>query len=324
MGYSYYITQNGKIEREGGTLYFIGKDFKKHLPAQNVSEIILAAKVSISSWALDYFSKVGILVHIINEDFQYLSSIIPYTRSELGQNIILQSQLYLDPNKRKKLAAEIVNGIKYNIIRNLRYYNNKIDLNTEILKIKNYDPFKEDIEAIRGIEGNIWSVYYSTFSKIFKNIGQFERKYNPPPDPINAMISFGNALLYSSTLTSIILSGLNPSISFLHEPSDRSFSLALDIADIFKPVIVERIIANLINNNIIKENYFVYRDNGCYLNDLGRKVFIENYRNKIETVIKLRNSNRHLSYQNIILDECYKIMKYIKGERNYKAYRAND
>ncbi|MEM4058604.1 MAG: type I-B CRISPR-associated endonuclease Cas1b [Thermoplasmata archaeon] len=322
--YSYYITQNGKIEREGSTLYFIGEDFKKHLPAQNISEIIISAKVSISSWALDYFSKVGIIVHVLSEDFQYLSSIIPYTRSELGQNVILQSEYYLDNTKRIKIAAEIVNGIKYNILRNLRYYNEKIDLNTEISKIKNYDPYKNEIEAVRGIEGNIWNVYYSTFPKIFKDLSHFERKYNPPPDPINAMISFGNTLLYSTTLTAIILSGLNPAISFLHEPSDRSFSLALDIADIFKPVIVERMISNLINNKIIKDSYFTEKNDGCYLNAIGKKIFMENYRDKIETVLKLRENNKYLSYQSIIQNECYKLMKSLRGEIDYKAYRAVD
>jgi CRISPR-associated protein Cas1 len=71
--YTFYISQNGSIDRSGNTLYFTGEGFKRHLPVLNVSEIVISAKVSLSSWAIDYLSKLGIYVHYLSESGRYLS-----------------------------------------------------------------------------------------------------------------------------------------------------------------------------------------------------------------------------------------------------------
>jgi len=94
--YTYYLTKNGKIEREGNTIYFIGEDFKKHLPVMNVSDLIISGKVSISSWALDYLSKLGIVVHFISDDYSYLSTLMPSLKNEHGEITVKQVMNYID------------------------------------------------------------------------------------------------------------------------------------------------------------------------------------------------------------------------------------
>ncbi len=317
--YNFYITQDGTITREGNTLYFIGPDFKKHMPVMNVKEIVISGKVSLSSWALDYLSKLGIVVHIISETGKYMSSLIPGNRNEKGNNTVLQVQHYLSP-KRLEMAAEMVEGIKYNILSNLRYYNKNNVLDKSIKMIESYYPGKRGINEILGTEGNIWSVYYSTFPFIYKNYPNFKREFYPPKDELNAMISYGNSLLYANTLTAIFITGLNPSVSFLHEPSDRSFSLALDIADIFKPAIVERIIGTLVNKNIITSDDFKKEDKGCYLSLSGRRKFIEYYNDKLNSVIK--NGNKYVSYNSLLEIESYKILNAIKNNEKYQSFRS--
>ena len=320
--YSFYISQNGSIDRFGNTLYFTGEGFKRHLPVMNVSEIIITAKVSLSSWAIDYLSRLGILVHFINENGRYMSSIIPGASREKGNITVSQAMAYADRNKRAEIAAEIVNGIKYNILRNMRYYNKNGSLKESIDSIRVLEPSGDNIEGILGIEGKIWSVYYSVFPQMFNLQGEFHRTYHPPSDPVNSMISYGNALLYSTTLSAILISGLNPSVSYLHAPSDRSFSLALDIADIFKPVIVERVLAILINNRMMDKNMFESKNGGVYLNDTGRRKFLSVYRDKIESVISY--GNRKISYATVIEQECRNLASHVKGGGRYRAFRAED
>ncbi|BAB59247.1 hypothetical protein [Thermoplasma volcanium GSS1] len=319
--YNFYITQDGTITREGNTLYFIGPDFKRHLPVMNVQEIIISAKVSLSSWALDYLSKLGIIVHIISTNGKYMSSLIPGNRNERGNTTVQQVKAYLS-DKRFKIAAEMVNGIKNNILANLRYYSDNNEITKYIKAIESYNPDynSNDINKILGVEGNIWSTYYSAFPFIYKKYPDFKREFYPPKDELNAMISYGNALLYATVLTKIFITGLNPSISFLHEPSERSFSLALDIADIFKPVIVERTIANLVNKNIMAHDSFRFEDNGCYLSLNGRRKFIEYYNEKLNTVIKI--GNNYLSYNNIIEREAYNLLNAIRNDEDYKSFRS--
>ena len=134
------------------------------------------------------------------------------------------------------------------------------------------------------------------------------------------MISFGNSLLYYTTLSEIYNTYLHPSISFMHEPSERRFSLALDIADIFKPIIVERTIFNLINNKMISEDDFD-RDIGILLNDQGKKTFIKEYNEKLNTTIRHPELNRDVSYRYLIRLECYKLIKHMIGDKKYVSFK---
>lgn len=247
---------------------------------------------------------------------------MPGTSRESGNITVLQSLKYSDVKYRSEIASEMVRGIKYNMIRNLRYYNRDKLLSDKIESMKTLNPQGDDIQSILGTEGKLWSIYYSAFPQMFKLKGEFHRSYHPPGDSINSMISYGNSLLYSTTLSAVLLTGLNPSVSFLHKPSDRSFSLALDIADVFKPVVVERVLATLVNNRMVDDEMFETRDGGVYLNDRGRKLFLSVYRDKIESVIKY--GNRHISYATVIEEECRKIISHIKGQEKYRAFRAGD
>lgn len=320
--YDFYITKNGSIEREGNTLYFKGENSKQSIPVLNISQIIVTAKVSFSSWALDYLAKLNICIHFIRESGGYMSSLIPSGKNEIGNFTIKQASCYMNSSNRLGIASEMVRGIKSGILRNLRYYNDDGILNGNIEKIKSYKVGEESINSILGVEGNIWSEYYSTFPKIYKRQESFKREFHPPKDPLNAMISFGNALLYSSVLTKIMTTGLNPSISFLHEPSDRSFSLALDIADVFKPMIVERVIGKLVNNSMLDNSYFKEENGGVYLNEKGRKIFIQEYDLKLNTSLKI--GKNYTNYDNMIRAECMKLIRHINGEEKYKSIRSWD
>ena len=320
--YEFYISRNGVIEREGNTIYFKGENFKTHIPVNNVSEIIIAAKVGMSSWAIDYLSKLNIAVHILRENGTYLASLVPLGKNENGVDTVKQALAYSDASRRARIAREMVMGIRASILRNLRYYNKEKLLDDAIEKVRSYKPEGERVDSIMGYEGNIWNAYYSAFPNMFRDYPVFKRSFHPPTDPLNAMISFGNALLYSSALTKIVLSGLNPAISFLHEPSDRSFSLALDVADVFKPVIVERIIGNLANNRQIGDSDFRYEKQACYLSESGRKKFLEYYSEKMNTSVKTEKG--YVTYGTLIKGECTKLLKDIRGETEYKSFRSWD
>jgi len=106
----------------------------------------------------------------------------------------------------------------------------------------------EDIKQTLAAEGNIWSNYYTAFDKITPEEFRFEKRTKRPPENMmNCLISFANSLLYGTTLTEIYNTPLNPTISYLHEPSERRFSLCLDISEVFKPIIADRVIFKLIN-----------------------------------------------------------------------------
>jgi CRISPR-associated protein Cas1 len=114
-----------------------------------------------------------------------------------------------------------------------------------------------DIKMLKGIEGNIRKTYYDAWNEIVSAEINFDKRVKRPPDNmINTLISFLNSLMYTKVLSEIYQTQLNPTISYLHEPSEKRFSLALDVAEIFKPILVDRLIFSLLNKKMISECIF--------------------------------------------------------------------
>jgi len=98
------------------------------------------------------------------------------------------------------------------------------------------------------LEGNARARYYESFNQIIneKDFQYHSRSKRPPEDPLNAVISFGNTLVYMKVLTEIYKTHLDPRIGFLHATNFRRFTLNLDIAEIFKPILADRVLFSLI------------------------------------------------------------------------------
>ncbi len=115
---------------------------------------------------------------------------------------------------------------------------------------------------------------------------------------------------------------LNPTISFLHEPGVRRYSLALDLAEIFKPLLVDRVIFRVINKKEIQSKDFDMHTNGCTLKESGKKAFIRAFEERLNETIKHRSLKRNVSYKHLVKLECYKLTKHILGMEEYKPFKA--
>ncbi len=316
-----YITSHGILLRKGNTLYFMNDEGKKALPINGINEINCYGKVSLRSGASSLLMKQGIPVNFFNKYGYYEGSLYPRIHLNSGLIVVKQSEHYSDPIKRAEIAKEFVEGIKHNLLRNLKYYKKKgKDVDIFIQDIEKED-IKGTIPQIMSNEGRMWHAYYQSFNKIIKNFEMSNREIRPPTTEMNALLSFGNSLLYGSALSEIYHTYLHPSISFLHEPAERRFSLALDIADIFKPIIVGRVIFKLVNNNMLTEKDF-NKDVGVLLKDKGKRIFLKEYQSKLDTTIKHPKLNRRVSYKYLMRLECYKLIKHLIGDKKYESFKA--
>jgi len=184
----------------------------------------------------------------------------------------------------------------------------------------------QDIPTLMGVEGNIRKVYYQVWQQLLRSADPAfsfsERVKRPPDNAVNALVSFGNSLMYSACLTEIYRTQLNPTVSFLHEPSERRFSLALDMAEVFKPMFIDRLIFKLVNTRAIQARHFTTALNFCHLNDAGRKIVVKEFEERMRTTIKHRGLDRNVSYRRLIRLECYKLIKHLIGEEPYHAFRT--
>lgn len=361
MKRNYYIFSSGKLIRRQNTLYFEPGEAsepedtptseeteieiednsvsdqedeiqepkklpRKPLPVEDIEALYCFSELRFNTKFLNFLSQSNIMLHLFNYYGYYTGSFYPREPFVSGNLLIKQVNAYTDSANRVDIAQRFVAGAAQNIRMNLKYYDNrgkdmspflpKID--ELIKKIKD----TSDVQELMGIEGNIRSIYYVTWNLIIDEPIDFSKRIKrPPSNPINALISFGNSLVYTSVLSEIYKTQLNPLISFLHEPGERRFSLALDLAEIFKPLLADRIIFSLLNKKKLQDKHFDKELNNCYLNETGRKIYLREFDEKLKTTIKHRDLKKSVSYRHLMRLECYKLVKHILGEKKYEPFK---
>ncbi|MDG6966973.1 MAG: type I-B CRISPR-associated endonuclease Cas1 [Nitrososphaerota archaeon] len=324
----YYITKSGRIRRSENTIELeLADGSKRDIPINDIRSIHLFGETDLNTRVLVFLNQHGVPVHVYNWYGYYSGSFYPREKLLSGFLVVKQVQHYLDQQERLAIAKEFVRTAIHNIVQNLNHYEgNGKDVSAFIDKIKDEEATldgRETIPDVMGVEGRSREVYYSSFGTILREGFEFEKRTKQPPqNMLNCMISFGNSLMYATALSEIYHTQLTPTISYLHEPGERRYSLALDLAEVFKPVIVDRVIFNLINNRIIKEEHFLQELNSCYLNENGRRVFIGEYDKKLNTTLKHARLKRHVSYQRLIRIEAFKLVKHLLGEGPYRGFRS--
>ncbi|MDI6882211.1 MAG: type I-B CRISPR-associated endonuclease Cas1b [Methanothermobacter sp.] len=314
---NYYITTDGILKRKENTVYFINKDLKRPIPINKIYSIYAYGALSISSQVLNLISREGIPIHFFNRYGFYSGSFYPRETLLSGDLAIRQAEHFLDPNSRLELAVSFVRGAALNMKRVLGYYgiDNKI-LDT-LMELESCN----SIIDVMNVEARIRADYYAGIDRILPEGFRIGKRTRRPPDNMtNAMISFGNSLLYSTVISELYNTQLNPTISYLHEPFVRRYSLALDISEIFKPFIIDRLIISMINRKGIKIEDFEYGMNQCLLNDSGKRKFLAEYDRRLGKTVKHRDLRRKVSYKRIIRLEAYKLIKHLIGQKKYEPF----
>jgi len=325
-----YIMNDGQLKRKDNTLLFIKKDnSKKTIPVNSVSEIYIFGEVDLNKRVLEFLTANQIPLFFFNHYGYYIGAFYPREYLNSGLITLKQAEFYLNPEERLFLAKSFVFGGVMNMLKNLNYYKRtKSEEITEYIeeiedKLSELDS-KKEINSVRALEGEIRKLYYEAFNLIL-GLDDFlftKRTKRPPQDPLNALISFGNYLLYTTVLAQIYRTHLDPRIGYLHETNNRSFSLNLDIAEVFKPIIVDKVIFSLVNKKQIQLKHFEESIEYTHLNEKGRQIFISAFEEKLKTTVNYKNIGK-VSYRKLIRLECYKLYKHFLGEEFYKPFIYN-
>lgn len=333
MKKTYYLFNPGRMSRKDNTLKFTPTDEKgvegspKYIPVEGVSDFYCFGALDANSALYNFLGREKIAVHFFDYYEHYTGSFMPKEYLLAGKMQIEQTKRYADRKKRLEIARKLVSGATFNMGKNLKYYiNREKDLTAILETIEGYAlaiDYSTDIDELMGIEGNIRQTYYQAFDTIIAADFQMDnRSKRPPKNEINALISFGNMLCYTLCLNQIYHTQLNPTISFLHEPGYRRFSLALDLAEIFKPLLVDRLIFRLLNKKEIQSKDFDHQLNSCLLKEGGRKTFVKAWEERINETFKHPVLKRNVSYKHLVKLECYKLTKHILGMDEYKPFKA--
>ncbi len=316
MKISLFIRSNGIIARKDSTLQYINEEMKKTIPIAQISDIHCLGKVSVRSGAIGLLAEHHIPIHFYNMYETHISSLLPKKQYHSGKVLIEQVKAYLDEEKRLSIAAQIVHVTKLNMIYTLRRYTDRNEsIETIINELSSLDKPEGSINQILGMEANIWKKYYSTFDMISGNLEFQKRSYRPPLNEFNALLSLTNMLLYTVVLSQIQQTYLSPEISYLHEPTAKRFSLSLDLAEYYKPLITHPLIFKLINTKQIKTNSF---SQGYRLKPKPFNLVLTEFQESLNSVIG--HNNKKLSYRTIIKHDCHRLLKTILENKPFKAF----
>ena len=320
----------GELKRKDNSIVFRNENGNNYIPVEGIREIYCMNEVSLNTKFLDFASKAGIVIHFFNYYGYYSGTFYPKEQLISGRLTVKQCEAYL--KDREEIAKSIVLGISINIYEVLYHYykHDKKEVKDTLDWLKDEVPNMLDkelnIKQILYIEGLIWEKFYDTFKYILRKEFEFERRTRRPPEnPLNALISFGNSILYAKTISQIYNTHLDQSISFLHEPSEGRFSLSLDISEAFKPIIVFKSIFNVVNNRRIKiDKHFDKQLNYCILNDKGRKIFIYEIEGRLNNVFYHPILNRKTTFYNAIKLDGYKLIKCLIEGKDFKPFSLKE
>jgi CRISPR-associated protein Cas1 len=329
MQKSFYVFSSGALKRKDNTIFLEMKSGKRFIPVEDTSELHVFGEVDVTKKFLELASQKEITIHFYNYYGYYSGSFYPREHRNSGYMILRQTQHYMDEKKRLILAQAFVRGALKNIRVVARYYASRGEEDLEQL-IQTLDERllqvneTESITELMAIEGGCREAYYGYWDAIVKqsDFAFGHRSRRPPENRLNAVISFCNTLLYTAALSQIYRTHLDPRIGFLHATNFRRFTLNLDVAEIFKPIMVDRTIFTLIGRKQLSKEHFATEAGGVFLTEQGRQRVVQEFEERLKATISHRKLGRSVSYRGLVRMELFKLQKHLMGEEEYEPYHT--
>ncbi|MGL4973459.1 MAG: CRISPR-associated endonuclease Cas1, partial [Culicoidibacterales bacterium] len=263
--HSCYLFQKGRLTAKDEAFFFESESLKRFIPPHSTEELHLFGAIEMNKRFFQLAKVNQIQVHMYDQYTHYIGSFIDYQNNTNGELLVKQVLRQADEQQRLMIAKAILFAGFKQILKNIKYYHNRRpteqfgqaihDITISLGRLEQVTT----IQSAMLLEAHIRQVYYRCFDKILCNPDfVFERRsIRPPHNALNAMISFGNTVLYNIIMNEIMRTKLDIRIGFLHETQNRrTTTLNLDLAEIFKPLIVDRLIFRLINRQQIKSTHF--------------------------------------------------------------------
>ena len=319
-----YLLQSGTLKREDNNVAFIESKSgnKIYLPIYQLECIYVYGHCNFNKEVLNLFNEHKVILLLFTFTGNYIGSFC-HKHNVIGLTLIKQVNFVTDENIKTKYSVEIIKTSLKNMIAVLKYYNKKgIDLINNINAITNYiEKIEDNPRKLLIYEARAKQAYYTSFNLIIKNKDFIfnNRSTNPTLDAMNAVMSYGYAILYGIIENDIYKSNLTISLPFIHGLTKRNTGLQYDIADIFKPIIIDRLIFRLINKKQLLVTHFDIHKDKVLLNKEGSKLFIKEFEKSIQSIITITRTKK-MSYRSIIKREVQNIEKSIKNDTNYKGF----
>ncbi|RMF87585.1 MAG: type I-D CRISPR-associated endonuclease Cas1 [Nitrospinota bacterium] len=318
-----YITQQDTVLRKVDERLKVThrKETLLDIPLIKVSQVVLFGRVTVTAATVATLLEHGIGLCYLSEYGRYIGRLEP----EFSKNSLLRVDQYkaaFDDQRKLAIARQCVLGklanMRVMLLRGNREKEHPV-LENAIARLKEAERAAaacQDLEALRGHEGDGSAAYFSAFGVLIKQDFSFPgRVRRPPTDPVNALLSFGYTLLYNDLQSACNVVGFDPYIGYLHADRYGRANLALDLMEEFRPIIVDSVVLTCLNKRILQSDDFVAELGGAYrLSDKGRKQFLLQYEERKQTEFKHPVFGYRITYQRCFELQARLLAKHIQGE----------
>ncbi len=339
-----YLTENGaKVTREADCLVVHLPEDKEggrpkqkiRIPLIRVSQVVAFGNVNFTTSALVALLEQQAEVCFCTGHGRFLGRLTP----PMGKNSLVrleQHRAHSDPARSFRLAQGFVQAKLANMRTMLLRANRKredaaiaeaaahIGSLLEQLKGMVPDPTVPDPSRpqagtaygrLLGIEGAGTAAYFGVFGRLLRDDWGFPgRQKRPPPDPVNALLSFGYVILMNQAASAVHIVGLDPYVGFLHSSQYGKPALALDVMEPFRPLIVDSVVLTLLNNRALKREDFVEELGSWRLKDEARRLFLTKLEERLDTEVEHPVLEYKTTYRRALELEVRLLAKWLMGD----------
>lgn len=283
-----YVTEQGAKISITGRRLVVAKDEQELavVPLVKISEVVLLGNIGLTTPAIKTLLAEGIDVAFLNLDGRYCGRLVgPPTKFgglRMWQYLRVQDAGYRQRTAQAIVAAKLCNA--RTLI--LRYNRERRDEALSAAAASLHQLIErvgrtETMNATMGVEGQGAAIYFGVFKRLFKDPWPFEKRVRrPPTDGLNVLLSFGYTLLSHALESAVNLVGLDPYLGLMHVTEYGRPSLALDLVEEFRSIVVDSIVLRVCNERLITMENFAEQDDAqrpILLDDAGRKRFLQEW-----------------------------------------------
>ena len=323
-----YITDNGLQLKKRSNRIAVKKNGKitKEIPILDLKRVIIIGNSHLTAELMRYLASKGIEVAFLSSHLRFKFRIVPQTSKNIFLRIA-QHERYRDDSFRLRISKIFVKTKLQNQKSFLvRYQRNQPDVSLGkyiklLLNCASKVDNKNSIEGLMGIEGASARGFFEAYGKLIKKEFEFKkREYHPPPDPVNAMLSFGYMLLFNELSGLLEACGFDIYIGFLHSIDYGRASLANDLMEELRSPVIDRLVLYLINKGIIKKTAFKSGQKGVLMKDSARDSFLANYENFMTASFLNIKTKKSTNYRKILQQRVYEIEKAVLNNYDYTPF----
>ncbi|ARQ70734.1 type I-B CRISPR-associated endonuclease Cas1b [Streptomyces marincola] len=320
VGRTYWLTEPCRMRREDSSVRIERPDGSPvRIPITDIRDLVAFDHVDVNTSALGLLSRNGVTLHVLDHYGNHAGHFAPSESMTSASVVRRQVELTADPDQR----ADVGRALVLATAENLRWALDTDLLDTALNTLRTALPDCKDSDSLMGQEGHYrrtgWAVLDTMLPAWLRLNGRTRR---PPTNAGNAFISYLNALVYARVLTALRTTPLHPAIGFLHADTDRRRNtLALDVAEPFKPLFAERLLKRVAGQRALKTSDFETEVGRASLSKDGCKKVAALVREELATTVHHRSLKRKVSYDELIHLEALKIVRLCLEGRPYKPFR---